>query len=69
MGNLVYRNTARNFGPVMDTTAATTTIVQVDSIADAGTFDPENVVTPGIFVDRVVACPASTVLAQEGAAG
>jgi len=49
-------------------TAATSTIVQVESIVDAGTLDPENVVTPGIFVDRVVACPASAVLAQEGAA-
>lgn len=53
MGNLVYRKTARNFGPVM-ATAATTTIVQVDAIVPAGDLDPETVVTPGIFVDRVV---------------
>ena len=46
VGNLVYRKTARNFGPVM-ATAATTTIVQVQEIVDAGALDPENVVTPG----------------------
>ncbi|WP_459545761.1 3-oxoacid CoA-transferase subunit A [Nocardia sp. X0981] len=53
MGNLVYRKTARNFGPVM-ATAATTTVVQVSSIVDAGQLDPETVVTPSIYVDRVV---------------
>ena len=54
MGNLVYRKTARNFGPVM-ATAATTTIVQVGEVVDTGTtLDPEAVVTPSIFVDRVV---------------
>lgn len=53
-GNLVYRETARNFGPIM-ATAATTTIVQVDAFAELGALDPETVVTPGIFVDRVVA--------------
>jgi len=53
-GNLVYRKTARNFGPVM-ATAATTTIVQVDELVPLGDLDPEAVVTPGIFVDRVVA--------------
>lgn len=52
-GNLVFRETARNFGPVM-ATAATTTIVQVDEIVPLGSLDPEAVVTPGIFVDRVV---------------
>lgn len=57
MGNLVYRKTARNFGPVM-ATAATTTIVQVQQIVPAGDLDPEAVVTPGIFVDRVVECGA-----------
>ena len=55
-GNLVYRKTARNFGPVM-ATAATTTIAQVAEIVDIGELDPETVVTPGIFVDRVVAVP------------
>ena len=53
-GNLVYRETARNFGPIM-AAAATTTIVQVDELVPLGTLDPETVVTPGIFVDRVVA--------------
>jgi 3-oxoadipate CoA-transferase alpha subunit len=53
-GNLVYRETARNFGPIM-ATAATTTIVQVDELVPLGWIDPETVVTPGIFVDRVVA--------------
>ncbi|WP_367129092.1 3-oxoacid CoA-transferase subunit A [Saccharothrix sp. HUAS TT1] len=54
MGNLVYRRTARNFGPVM-ATAATTTIAQVREIVEIGELDPETVVTPGIYVNRVVA--------------
>ena len=53
MGNLVYRKTARNFGPVM-ATAATTTVVQVAEVVETGAIDPEVVVTPSIFVDRVV---------------
>ncbi|WP_432176994.1 3-oxoacid CoA-transferase subunit A [Streptomyces sp. Tue6028] len=53
MGNLVYRKTARNFGPVM-ATAATTVIAQVQEIVETGAIDPETVVTPGIYVDRVV---------------
>jgi 3-oxoadipate CoA-transferase alpha subunit len=53
MGNLVYRKTARNFGPVM-ATAATTTIAQVQEVVEAGQLDPEAIVTPSIFVDRVV---------------
>jgi 3-oxoadipate CoA-transferase alpha subunit len=65
-GNLVYRKTARNFGPVM-ATAATTTVVQVDEIVEIGALDPETVVTPGIFIDRIVACPAP-VAATEAAA-
>jgi 3-oxoadipate CoA-transferase alpha subunit len=54
MGNLVYRKTARNFGPVM-ATAARTVAVQVDRIVEIGGLDPEVVVTPGIYVDRIVA--------------
>ncbi len=54
MGNLVYRKTARNFGPVM-ATAAATTVVQVRELVATGELDPEAVVTPGIYVDRVVA--------------
>jgi 3-oxoadipate CoA-transferase alpha subunit len=53
LGNLVYRRTARNFGPVM-ATAATLTIAQVSKVVDPGELDPEAVVTPGIYVDRVV---------------
>lgn len=52
-GNLVYRETARNFGPIM-AAAAATTIAQVDEIVELGTLDPETVVTPGLYVDRVV---------------
>ena len=53
MGNLVYRKTARNFGPVM-ATAATTVVVQVGEVVEVGGLDPEAVVTPSIYVDRVV---------------
>ncbi|WP_375001109.1 3-oxoacid CoA-transferase subunit A [Aeromicrobium sp. CTD01-1L150] len=59
-GNLVYRKTARNFGPVM-ATAAATTIVEVAGVVDAGGLDPEAVVTPGIFVDRVLDLSATEV--------
>jgi 3-oxoadipate CoA-transferase alpha subunit len=52
-GNLVYRKTARNFGPVM-AAAARCTVVQVREIAALGALDPEAIVTPGIFVQRVV---------------
>lgn len=52
-GNLVYRKTARNFGPVM-AMAAKTTIAQVSEIVALGELDPEVIVTPGIFVQRVV---------------
>jgi 3-oxoadipate CoA-transferase alpha subunit len=52
-GNLVYRKTARNFGPVM-ATAAALTIAEVSRVVDVGEIDPETVVTPGIYVDRVL---------------
>lgn len=52
-GNLVYRKSARNFGPIM-ATAAACTIAQVNQIVPLGALDPENIVTPGIFVQRVV---------------
>jgi len=67
-GNLVYRRTARNFGPIM-CTAATTTIVQAREMTDVGAIDPECVVTPGVFVDRVVVVPdpqQESVLVKEG---
>lgn len=56
MGNLVYRKTARNFGPVM-ATAAARTIVEVTDIVETGSLDPESVVTPSIYVDRIVEVP------------
>ncbi|WP_336712296.1 3-oxoacid CoA-transferase subunit A [Arthrobacter sp. USHLN218] len=52
-GNLVYRKTARNFGPIM-AAAAKHTIVQVNEIVETGELDPEVIVTPGIYVDTVV---------------
>jgi 3-oxoadipate CoA-transferase alpha subunit len=52
-GNLVYRKTARNFGPIM-ASAAKCTVVQVREMVELGQLDPEAVVTPGIFVHRVV---------------
>lgn len=53
-GNLIYRKAARNFGPIM-ATAAGITIAQVTEIVPLGALDPEVIVTPGIFVQRVVA--------------
>jgi 3-oxoadipate CoA-transferase alpha subunit len=61
-GNLVYRKTARNFGPIM-ASAAKCTIAQVREIVNLGDLDPEAVVTPGIFVQRVVEAPATARLA------
>ena len=55
-GNLVYRKAGRNFGPLM-CMAAATTIVQATRIVEPGAIDPEHVVTPGLFVDRVVGVP------------
>ena len=53
-GNIVYNKTARNFGPPM-AMAGKVTIVQVGEVVEPGALDPEVIVTPGIFVDRVVA--------------
>ena len=58
-GNLVYRKTARNFGPIM-ASAARCTIAQVREVVNLGDLDPEAVVTPGIHVQRVVEIPLST---------
>jgi len=52
-GNLTYRGTGRNFNPVM-AMAADLTLVQTRHFVELGELDPENIVTPGIFVDRVV---------------
>jgi 3-oxoadipate CoA-transferase, alpha subunit len=68
LGNLVYRKTARNFGPVM-ATAAEATVVQVSEIVEPGRLDPEAVITPGIFVDRIVKIAGVSPLAAIGAAG
>jgi 3-oxoadipate CoA-transferase alpha subunit len=58
-GNLVYNKTARNFGPIM-ASAATLTIAQVSEVVPLGALDPESVVTPGIFVSRVVVAHEET---------
>jgi 3-oxoadipate CoA-transferase alpha subunit len=66
-GNLVYRKTARNFGPIM-ASAAKCTIVEVREIVPLGALDPEVIVTPGIFVQRVVAIGAAGKAARPQAA-
>jgi 3-oxoadipate CoA-transferase alpha subunit len=55
-GNLTYRMTARNFGPVM-AMAARITVATVHEVVELGALDPESVVTPGIFVQRLVQVP------------
>jgi 3-oxoadipate CoA-transferase alpha subunit len=60
-GNLVYRKAARNFGPVM-ATAARCTIATVHRICALGELDPETIVTPGIFVNRVVKIPRAATI-------
>ncbi|WP_260928257.1 3-oxoacid CoA-transferase subunit A [Novosphingobium sp. 9] len=66
-GNLVFRKTARNFGPIM-AMAAKTTIAQVSEIVPLGELDPEVVVTPGIFVQRVVQIAPLAAVAAAAAA-
>lgn len=53
IGNLIYRKAARNFNPIM-ATAAKVTIVETDEIVPVGSLDPEIVITPSVFVDRIV---------------
>jgi 3-oxoacid CoA-transferase subunit A len=55
-GNLMYRKTARNFNPVM-ATAARDTVAEVEHLVEAGAIDPDQIHTPGIFVNRLVLCP------------
>ena len=55
-GNLTYRKTARNFGPIM-AMAAKVSIASVHEVAELGTIDPEHVITPGLFVQRIVQVP------------
>jgi 3-oxoacid CoA-transferase subunit A len=52
-GNLVYRKTARNFNPMM-ATAATVTIAEVEELVAPGEIDPDHVITPGIYVKRIL---------------
>jgi 3-oxoadipate CoA-transferase alpha subunit len=67
-GNLVYRKTARNFGPIM-ASAARCTVAQVREIVNLGDLDPESIITPGIFVQRVVEIAvAARLVALPGAA-
>lgn len=66
VGNLLYRKTARNFGPVM-ATAALLTVVEVSRVVDTGQIDPETVVTPGIYVDRVLDLSAIPETSTEAA--
>jgi 3-oxoadipate CoA-transferase, alpha subunit len=65
LGNLVYRKTARNFGPLM-VGAASVAIAQVSEIVEVGSLDPESVVTPGIYVQRVVAVSGVTLPSTQG---
>lgn len=55
-GNLVYRKTARNFNPMM-ATAAAITVAEVENPVEIGEIDPDTIVTPGIFVQRIVHVP------------
>jgi 3-oxoacid CoA-transferase subunit A len=55
-GNLVYRKTARNFNPLA-ATCGNTTVAEVEQIVEIGDIDPDQVHTPGIYVDRIVLCP------------
>ncbi len=56
LGNMIYNGTSRNFNPVM-ATAARVTIVEVDEIVEPGQLGPDQIVTPGVFVDRIVRRP------------
>ncbi len=55
-GNLVYRMTARNFNPIM-ATAAAVTVAQVEQVVELGSLDPDHIITPGVFVQRLVPVP------------
>ena len=62
-GNLIYRKSARNFGPIM-AMAADVTIAQVSQVVELGAMDPEHIITPGIFVQHVVQVTPPSVLEQ-----
>ena len=57
-GNLVYRHTARNFNPMM-ATAGKVTIAQVEHLVEPGQIDPDHIITPGIFVQRIIHVPGA----------
>jgi 3-oxoacid CoA-transferase subunit A len=59
LGNLVYRKTARNFNPMM-ATAGRMTVAEVEHLVQPGDIDPDHIITPGIFVKRVVHVPNAT---------
>jgi 3-oxoadipate CoA-transferase alpha subunit len=61
-GNLTYRMTARNFGPIM-AAAARTTVATVHEVVPLGDLDPEAIATPGVYVQRVVPIPRRTTVA------
>jgi 3-oxoacid CoA-transferase subunit A len=63
-GNLVYRKTARNFNPMM-ATAGKTTAVEVEHLVEPGAIDPDHIVTPGIFVQRIVHMPHQAKLIEQ----
>lgn len=65
VGNLVYRKTARNFGPIM-AAAAGTTIAQVSELVETGAIDPEVVVTPGVYVNRVTVVDPAPIHEEAG---
>jgi 3-oxoacid CoA-transferase subunit A len=56
-GNLVYRKTARNFNPMM-ATASKLTVAQVEHLVQPGELEPDHIITPGVYVKRIVQCPA-----------
>jgi 3-oxoacid CoA-transferase subunit A len=58
-GNLVYRKTARNFNPMM-ATASRMTIAEVENLVEPGQIDPDHIITPGVYVKRIVHVPNAT---------
>jgi 3-oxoadipate CoA-transferase alpha subunit len=67
-GNVIYNKTARNFSPLM-AMAGNVTVVQASHVAPLGTIDPETIITPGIFVNRVIEVPEPAVESELVAAG
>jgi 3-oxoacid CoA-transferase subunit A len=58
-GNLVYRKTARNFNPIM-ATAGRVTVAEIEQLVEPGTIDPDHIITPGVYVQRIVHVPNAT---------